>query len=493
MKWFYAFLLSLLLVGTVILTACQNSEENLQDDSTSDVGSVIQDSDSIGTIEATLDVPDKTFDSRTFTILTENYSFADFAHEEVGSEAVSEAKYYQSTYVEDAYDVKIEVYQSSSPITTFNNVVATDDDAFQLVIAFNQTMANAVLNGSFAKLTDVSPVDLTKPWWIESINQSISINGETYLALGDIVAEWAITGIHMLYFNKDLLDDVSIDSDEPYRLVNEGEWTMEALKTMTAVLSDDLNGDTEMTLEDDQWGLLQSKIQSSIFFYTGGGHVTATGNDGYPELDLMNNFNESLYSYIFDFDYNQDAIITTADSEEYNNLIRFTNGKAGFLSGFFTFTPELRDSVESFDYGILPYPKYEASQDYISWVTGGNALVGVPINVVEEDYEFVGSVTEALSYYGYKYLRPAVYDTTLKGKLAQDPESIKMIDLIYSSIDCELGWIYTGNEGAAWFVNNLLGIKTLGFNSYYDMNSNRITAHYDKVLSFLKGETASES
>lgn len=81
-----------------------------------------------------------------------------------------------------------------------------------------------------------------------------------------------------------------------------------------------------------------------------------------------------------------------------------------------------------------------------------------------------------------------MYDTTLKGKLAQDPESIKMIDLIYSSINCELGWIYTGNDGAAWFVNNLLGIKTLSYNAYYDMNIGRITAHYDKVLSILKGE-----
>lgn len=489
MKQLFAFFLSFLLFGTVFLTACQNSEDKPQDDSTITANnSISQDAGTAGSTEAILDVPEKSFGDRDFVILTENYSFADFAHEETGNEAVSTAKYYQSVYVEETYDVKIEAYQSTHPITTFNNVVATDEDAFQLVIAFNQTMANAVLNGNFSKLSDVDYVDLTKPWWIEAINESITINGETYLALGDIVAEWAITGVHMLYFNKDLLEDNGIDSDEPYRLVNEGEWTMDALQTMAAKLSEDLNGDTVMTLEDDQWGLLQSQIQSSIFFYTGGGHVMTSGSDGYPMLDLMNAYNETLYSYIFDFDYNQDSIITTADSEEYNNLLRFIDGKAGFLSGFFTFTPELRDSVESFDYGILPYPKYDVSKDYISWVTGGNALVGVPINVAEEDYEFVGTVTEALSYYGYQYLRPAVYDTTLKGKLAQDPESIKMIDLIYSSINCELGWIYTGNDGAAWFVNNLLGIKTLSYNAYYDMNIGRITAHYDKVLSILKGE-----
>ena len=41
--------------------------------------------------------------------------------------------------------------------------------------------------------------------------------------------------------------------------------------------------------------------------------------------------------------------------------------------------------------------------------------------------------------------------------------------------------------------NSLEGYTIVYAASPYDMNSNRITAHYDKVLSFLKGETASES
>ena len=49
-------------------------------------------------------------------------------------------------------------------------------------------------------------------------------------------------------------------------------------------------------------------------------------------------------------------------------------------------------------------------------------------------YSFSGFITEALARASYTMIRPAAFETTLKGKTARDAESLAMLDIIFNSL-----------------------------------------------------------
>jgi hypothetical protein len=55
----------------------------------------------------------------------------------------------------------------------------------------------------------------------------------------------------------------------------------------------------------------------------------------------------------------------------------------------------------------------------------------------------VSAVMEALASASYKTVRPAYYETTLRTKIAQDPQSAEMFDIIIDNIYIDAGIIYT--------------------------------------------------
>ena len=90
------------------------------------------------------------------------------------------------------------------------------------------------------------------------------------------------------------------------------------------------------------------------------------------------------------------------------------------------------------DFGLLPFPKYDASQEsYITTVTGGTGLLGIPKYV--ENPEMVGAVTEALAIESYNYVYPAIYETVFNEKLLRDDESREMFDILMNGLEIDFG------------------------------------------------------
>lgn len=88
-------------------------------------------------------------------------------------------------------------------------------------------------------------------------------------------------------------------------------------------------------------------------------------------------------------------------------------------------------------FGIIPYPKYDEEQkDYCARVS---YYMPPMIPITNTNLELVGAVLEEANYRAKKNITPAYYDITLKGKYSRDPESISMLDLIFSSRVIDLG------------------------------------------------------
>ena len=67
----------------------------------------------------------------------------------------------------------------------------------------------------------------------------------------------------------------------------------------------------------------------------------------------------------------------------------------------------------------------------------------IPTTITGERLDQMSAVLEAMASMSYKTVRPAYYETTLRTKIAQDPQSAEMFDIIVDNVYIDAGIIYT--------------------------------------------------
>ena len=123
------------------------------------------------------------------------------------------------------------------------------------------------------------------------------------------------------------------------------------------------------------------------------------------------------------------------------------------------------------DYGVIPNPKFQKADDYIATNMG---CTGFSILRTAQNLEVSGMLLNAYNYFSYTIVRPTYFDTVLKHRMAQDPDSSRMVDVIMSNIYIDFGLIYHsylgGIPGAyySYLINNQ---KEGQYVSHYEMNT----------------------
>jgi len=94
-------------------------------------------------------------------------------------------------------------------------------------------------------------------------------------------------------------------------------------------------------------------------------------------------------------------------------------------------------------YGVVPMPRLSEDQTaYRSTLHDGFSLVAAPATIYGEHLEMVCAVLEAMGSASYHIVRPAYYETTLRTKLASDPDSSRMMDIITQNLRTDPGYFY---------------------------------------------------
>ncbi len=133
-----------------------------------------------------------------------------------------------------------------------------------------------------------------------------------------------------------------------------------------------------------------------------------------------------------------------------------------------------------FDYGIIPYPKWdEAQPKYYTSVDGSHE--GLVVLKSIQEHEFVGIISEALNAESWKRVVPAYYDISLKYKGARDEQSVAMLDLIVEGRIFDFGYVYGGTSPAFW-IQNLLELNSKDITSYYRKNFTPFSKNLERLL-----------
>ncbi len=431
-------LIFILIVSTV---ACA-SEKEYSADTTLNADTTVQNS----TSEALLpEILDKTYPDTDFNILTRTgdtvWETVDVYSEEITGDVIGDAVYNRNMIVEEQYGVKIVQIVKAYPETEVSNSVLSGDSLFDAVTIKMQQQATLSIEGYLACLDDIPYMNLSNPWWDFSLIEDISISTSHYMALGDInfmdnYATWIVA------FNKKLAKDYI--NEDIYKVIRDGNWTLDKLEQYCSLVSTDLNGDGVMTHED-QWGLIDSKNVAIAFLLGSSQRLVNRNNDGTISCNLKSDKMIDSLGKVYEFFSKSEFQLLTENIKGASTWTAaancFTDGRALFRVTTIIDIPNMRSMTD--DFGILPIPKLSETQDrYYSPFQEWNATVySIPINI--GDPEKSGAVLEYMAYASVDTLTPAVIDNALLSRYARDSESAEMLEtIIFVTGISDLGYIY---------------------------------------------------
>ncbi len=428
----------------------------------------------------------------TFNILTAgNQAFNEYEYEEETSLPLDNAQYKRKLKVEEDYNVTI--VQDRQVKTSMGNgpgfmavsrQINSGDCNYDLCLIAGYDVSVLAYSGYLYDFNAIEGIDLSKSWWDQNATDSLAVKDVVFFTTGDITISDNNTAFCML-FNKKLLSDYNLEN--PYDLVNDGEWTIENLGKLVKAVSEDLNQDGIYDT-NDRYGMMIWD-DSIIGLVNAAGERCCTINEnGEIELTLYNENTLSALEQYAAIAYDQQHAITYQRYKGTKPAIMWQNNQGLFWTTLIYNLPNIRE-MES-DFGILPYPKLNVEQEnhYTCIAPFNSQFLCVPL--VQNDVERTGVITEALAYYGQKTVLPALYDVTLIGQSTRDAESEPMLDIIFDNLVYDIGYYYQIGTYNERIMDQLRAYST-NFTSMYDTYKNAAVATL-KIINQFYAEAVAE-
>lgn len=416
----------------------------------------------------------------TFLVMGDGYNSSDWQSKDIFAETDSDdpivsAVYRRNMWLEEKYDVKIKEVMSDEPESTARVSIKSGLDEFQVLMCNTAGTISLMQNQLLMDLNSFDTLNLTQPWWDQTLRENCSIAGKNYFATGDIsIMDNDATWVMM--FNKPLATAHGFD---PYKLVEENKWTFDEMhKMMTAVAKD--NGDGVVKWEDDTFGLATHGSNCEAFFYGAGLKVTqkdASDIPYYPQDASHTEYVVRVLEKSIDM-WKDPAVVFSANgltTHSINTQEVFETGRSLFLAEVLQLAIRLREM--DINFGVIPFPKFESSQkNYGHFVHSTTALLSIPISC--KNAENVAALVEAMAAKSMYTLTPAYYDTVLTGRSFRDEESSDMLDIILASRTFDLGGFHMFNWGnMGGIFSQLVRQEKTNYASLYKRNISKATAN----------------
>ncbi len=312
------------------------------------------------------------------------------------------------------------------------------DNAFDAVFEIVHLLPSYISSGALYDLNEMKYIDFDAPWWMQTYNSVAERNGHLYFAVGDI-SMGIYYSPYAFFFNKDLLETFNLEN--PYKLVRDGIWTIDKLRELSEACYSDLNGNTTVDAEDRFGCVIQSGNEIQGFIDSCGVKFISIEKDGSAKYVFGNAHNAEVVEKVYSLLYETTGSFYVGKQVTPDQHL-FCDGNVVFSGAWLTSMDYYREL--QFDFGLVPYPKYDETQDeYRTRLVTACPAVCLPVTCQGPDE--VSAVLEALAVEGYRSVRPAYFDTALKEKYSRDEETKEMIDLLISGITVDFGDIYVYN------------------------------------------------
>ena len=439
------------------LFSCQNQPTN------SDINTTVTDTTTESTAvettdpSKTLELPDIDWEGREFRVLGYENSRSQFNTFEIDSDGlngdiVNDAVFERNSKIEEKYNVVITEIKDSSN-TDFvtatepmiRKTVLAGEDLYDLVFV-NVNMAGKLAREKFFyNLYDNEYIDFSKDWWNQDINETLSINDQLYFTSSDFSLRDK-NRAYILLYNQTMAKELNLGN--PVDMVYDGSWTFDIFSQWALDAGGDLNGDGKIDA-NDSFGVTMDSYNAIQAFVTGCGIKLIDKNEqGNYEIKVNTEATADILEKIIGMlndGYTASSCESWSGKVDYDYWSFaskvFKEGRAMFVNNFphalKTYSAECTD-----DYGIIPYPKYDESQEkYYTYADVMAMLFAIPTTCSDPD--FTGFMLEALSAASTDTTLEAYYEVSCKTKYTYDPDSAAMLDITFDGIRYEPAVIYS--------------------------------------------------
>lgn len=331
------------------------------------------------------------------------------------------------------------------------NQVLSGDCAYDWIDMLVGAAPRRTTTGSFLNLLNLENLDLSKPWYIPNIEETVSISDRLYFLAGDASLGYLKTAF-CIYYNKDLGDQYGVENLND--VVKSGKWTVEKVMQLATQTCADLNSDGKYDLEDQLGYVRHDNNHPRGFIASTGMQLFVKAEDGTHEFVFGSDRDHSVCTALFKLQKETVGAYHTNTSNASQSTIHIYNQMSTLFCSdrIFMITAEMGDVIDcgyhgmESTYGILPFPKYDEAQEsyYTSSRNTHNAFM-MPITC--KDPEMAAAVMEALSAVKYQKVLPAFYEVVLKTKYAADTETAEIIDIIHDTMILDFGYTYSTAVG----------------------------------------------
>ena len=352
-------------------------------------------------------------------------SFDIYSETETG-DIVNDAVCERNAWVEDVYNVKIRQNKpaNESAASMMKNAITAGDNVGDVLVESFHNLCSMSQNGYLLDLKAVDSLHLENAWWDQGAINGVSIANKVYMATGDLMiidndATW------VLMFNKQMATNYEYDL---YEKVDSGSWLFDDLFSMARGASTDLNGDGKMKADDDQYGLVTAYNTPEALITAAGVTLAVKDQNDIPKMETDLERLSAVIAESGEF-YKDIKVVYGSDFEKSATI--FQGGRALFYSEVLQCVTRMRESET--DFGLIPWPKYDAAQDnYYSFVIGA-AGTAVSLPSTQTDTHMSGIILDAMSAKSVDTLTVAYYNKALTQKYMRDETSVRMLDTILES------------------------------------------------------------
>lgn len=410
-----------------------------------------------------------------------------FALEKVAGDAVGNrveiAVYKRNAKLEEKYNFKVKTTRDNNWDTTISNLGGAGQYAYDTYVVRANNLASYGQAGYVYNLYDIESLDLSAPYFSQSVIKEASFSGWLFFVTGDMMYEddYAICP---LVFNHKIWDTNKLNEvygKDMYELVRSNEWTLEKFQILASKALADLNGDGDYDAANDQLGFLHGNADILGMNIGFNERVLVKNSDDVFILNRSDKFVDGLFEIVKIMNSPYSSIERTNDAKD-----PFWQNRALFEATWMKETLGLCQT--NVDYGIVPFPKYDENQDeyYTMLQSYFSGCISIPTTVVEVDK--IASIIELISYESMNSVTPELNTYLFEGRGIQHAEDLEMLDLIRRNVRFELCYLWStgGMYGKLMTLVSSEDGSTTGIASLLEASESEVNASVLRKLDRLK-------
>lgn len=373
-------------------------------------------------------LPANDFKGAEFRVGTMSDKSYEIYEEELTGKNTLDAVYNRNQKINERFNTEITSVILDAPYSDVKTHVLAGDHAYEITGFWNFKVYEPVAAGVLSNWKDVALLNFNKPWHNKLANDGATINGKLFAITSDLSIS-SLLYTYAMFYNVDVASDFGITSNDLYDLVFSGQWTVDKFIELTKDIYTDVNGDGKKDNGDIHgYTVFLGLNTTDVWLAALDLEVTKTGADGL-EAAFYNEKSVAALEKIIDLTYNSDgSYIEKSDWRTVPKL--FSNGTVAFTQLYFGEAFDVLGDMQS-TYGILPLPKWDEAQEAY-YTNAWDQFTVFAIPKTSGDYEFIGTIYEALCAETYKTVYPEYYDVALKSRYSSDATVAEIVDLVMS-------------------------------------------------------------